>query len=41
MLKRLKSFLFKMVLILLIAPVVLVGVVKYVDPPIWGWKLSR
>ncbi len=41
MLKRLKSFLFKMVLILLIAPIVLVGVVKYVDPPIWGWKLSR
>ncbi|MCS0316212.1 monofunctional biosynthetic peptidoglycan transglycosylase [Vibrio diabolicus] len=41
MLKRLKSFLFKMVLILLNAPVVLVGVVKYVDPPIWGWKLSR
>ncbi|HHF3228703.1 TPA: monofunctional biosynthetic peptidoglycan transglycosylase [Vibrio diabolicus] len=41
MLKRLKSFLFKMVLILLIAPVVLVGLVKYVDPPIWGWKLSR
>ncbi|NVC50597.1 monofunctional biosynthetic peptidoglycan transglycosylase [Vibrio diabolicus] len=41
MLKRLKSFLFKVVLILLIAPVVLVGVVKYVDPPIWGWKLSR
>ncbi|HHF2852904.1 TPA: monofunctional biosynthetic peptidoglycan transglycosylase [Vibrio diabolicus] len=41
MLKRLKSFLFKMVLILLIAPVVLVGVVKYVDPPVWGWKLSR
>lgn len=41
MLKRLKSFLFQMVLILLIAPVVLVGVVKYVDPPIWGWKLSR
>ncbi|HBC3946633.1 TPA: monofunctional biosynthetic peptidoglycan transglycosylase [Vibrio parahaemolyticus] len=40
MLKRLKSFLFKMVLILLIAPIVLVGVVKYVDPPIWGWKLS-
>ncbi|HHX8476189.1 TPA: monofunctional biosynthetic peptidoglycan transglycosylase [Vibrio diabolicus] len=41
MLKRLKSFLFKMVLILLIAPIILVGVVKYVDPPIWGWKLSR
>lgn len=41
MLKRLKSFLFKMVLILQIAPIVLVGVVKYVDPPIWGWKLSR
>ncbi|EIU7854574.1 monofunctional biosynthetic peptidoglycan transglycosylase [Vibrio parahaemolyticus] len=41
MLKRLKSFLFKMVLILLIAPIVLVGVVKYVDPPIWGWNLSR
>lgn len=41
MLKRLKSLLFKAVAILLLAPVVLVGVVKFVDPPVWGWKLSR
>ncbi|MCA0936788.1 monofunctional biosynthetic peptidoglycan transglycosylase [Vibrio alginolyticus] len=41
MLRKLKSFLLKMVLILILAPVLLVGVVKFVDPPIWGWKLSR
>lgn len=41
MLRILKSFLLKFVLILILAPVVLVGVVKFVDPPIWGWKLSR
>ncbi len=40
-LRVLKSFLFKLGLILLLAPVLLVAVVKFVDPPIWGWKLSR
>ncbi|CAM2778446.1 monofunctional biosynthetic peptidoglycan transglycosylase [Vibrio mytili] len=41
MLKRLKSILFKVVLVLLLTPVVLVGVGKFIDPPIWGWKVSR
>ncbi|WP_372379684.1 monofunctional biosynthetic peptidoglycan transglycosylase [Vibrio natriegens] len=41
MIKRLKSFLIKVVLVLLLAPVVMVGAVKFIDPPIWGWKLSR
>lgn len=41
MLRKLKSFLLIMVLILMLAPVLLVGVVKFVDPPVWGWKLSR
>ncbi len=41
MLKRLKSFLVKIALVLLFTPVVLVGVVKFVDPPVWGWKMSR
>ncbi|HDM8223784.1 TPA: monofunctional biosynthetic peptidoglycan transglycosylase [Vibrio campbellii] len=41
MLKRLKSFLFKISLVLLLTPVLLVGFVKYVNPPLWGWKISR
>lgn len=41
MIKRLKSFLIKVVLVLLLAPIVMVGAVKFIDPPIWGWKLSR
>ncbi len=39
--RLLKSFLLKFGVILLLVPIVLVGVVKFVDPPIWGWKLSR
>ncbi|WP_045399958.1 biosynthetic peptidoglycan transglycosylase [Vibrio campbellii] len=41
MLKRLKSFLFKISLVLLLTPVLLVGFVKYENPPLWGWKISR
>ncbi|MDF2153024.1 monofunctional biosynthetic peptidoglycan transglycosylase [Vibrio sp. CAU 1672] len=41
MLKRLKSLLASAVMLLLLVPVLLVGVVKYIDPPVWGWKISR
>ncbi|EDP59692.1 monofunctional biosynthetic peptidoglycan transglycosylase [Vibrio sp. AND4] len=39
--KTLKVIIFRFLLVLLLLPVMLVGAVKYVDPPIWGWKLSR
>ncbi|MGR5134132.1 monofunctional biosynthetic peptidoglycan transglycosylase [Vibrio alfacsensis] len=41
MLKKLKSFLLKITLVLLLMPALLVGLVKYVNPPLWGWKISR
>ncbi|WP_081634772.1 monofunctional biosynthetic peptidoglycan transglycosylase [Vibrio jasicida] len=40
-LRKIKSLLFNILLVLLLLPVMLVGIVKYVDPPIWGWKISR
>ncbi|CAH1604218.1 monofunctional biosynthetic peptidoglycan transglycosylase [Vibrio jasicida] len=40
-LRKIKSILFNILLVLLLLPVMLVGIVKYVDPPIWGWKISR
>ena len=39
--RKIKSLLFNILLVLLLLPVMLVGIVKYVDPPIWGWKISR
>ncbi|ELB2820470.1 monofunctional biosynthetic peptidoglycan transglycosylase [Vibrio alginolyticus] len=39
--RKIKSLLFNILLVLLLLPVMLVGIVKYIDPPIWGWKISR
>ncbi|WP_322805060.1 monofunctional biosynthetic peptidoglycan transglycosylase [Vibrio alfacsensis] len=39
--RKIKSLLFNVLLVLLLLPVMLVGVVKFIDPPIWGWKISR
>lgn len=39
--RKIKSLLFNILLVLLLLPVMLVGIVKFVDPPIWGWKISR
>lgn len=41
MVKKLKRLLIKICLFLLLAPVVLIGVFKFIDPPIWGWKIAR
>ncbi len=39
--RKIKSLLFNILLVLLLLPVALVGVAKFIDPPIWGWKISR
>jgi monofunctional glycosyltransferase len=38
---RLKSFIRRLVVILLAAPIVLVILFKFIDPPFWGWEISR
>lgn len=38
---RLKRWLFRLVLLALGLPVVLVATLKYIDPPVWGWKIHR
>jgi monofunctional glycosyltransferase len=39
--RRLKSLIRNFVIILLGTPIVLVLLFKFVDPPTWGWKISR
>lgn len=41
MIKKLKRLLFQLILLILLTPVVLIGVFKFVDPPLWGWRLAR
>ncbi|MDP5254649.1 MULTISPECIES: monofunctional biosynthetic peptidoglycan transglycosylase [unclassified Vibrio] len=41
MFSRLKSWLLRIIVLLLITPVVLSCVFKYVNPPIWGWQINR
>ncbi len=41
LLSQLRVWLLRGVALLLILPIVLVCVLKYVNPPIWGWQISR
>lgn len=41
LLSQLRVWLLRGVALLLILPIVLVCVLKYVNPPIWGWQMSR
>ncbi|OLQ75064.1 monofunctional biosynthetic peptidoglycan transglycosylase [Photobacterium proteolyticum] len=41
MIARLKRWLFRLVLLALGLPIVLVATLKFIDPPVWGWKIHR
>ncbi|WP_052260715.1 monofunctional biosynthetic peptidoglycan transglycosylase [Photobacterium gaetbulicola] len=36
-----KRWLFRLLLLALVLPILLVSAGKYIDPPIWGWQLHR
>lgn len=38
---RLKRFIYKALAFILLLPIALVVIGKFVDPPIWGWKIHR
>ncbi|MEH6533197.1 MAG: monofunctional biosynthetic peptidoglycan transglycosylase [Photobacterium frigidiphilum] len=38
---RLKRFIYKALAFILLFPIALVVIGKFVDPPIWGWKIHR
>lgn len=38
---KLKRFIYKALAVILLFPIVLVVIGKFVDPPIWGWKIHR
>ena len=41
MLAGFKRFIVKLILCALIVPIVLVVIFKFINPPFWGWELSR
>lgn len=41
MIRQIKRILLKLLLLILIAPIMLTLLLKFINPPVWGWQIAR